>query len=738
MTSPDSAKDEKSGFNTSVIFKRSVTPVFQDVTVDFFSAIKDLSLGELVHCPSFSLEDSISALEMMDPKMDSGLEINRLMWDVNAELDPYKILGLLDKTFAAEMSWQSGYFLSQTVFTNIFIQELLERKEVININDFYFKNEKDKSIYKNLTDVVLWPFMIASIKTCGVLNESFSKGFLYEEEEISSNCFGLSLLEYIDVAQSLDLLKFSISWLNDHSHEFNEKDQNYIKAIELRLKIKKKFLCALDSPFNVDVINDLEHIINIINKSISIIDFNDEIDVFFSTSIQARLSTTMPPRPIMILPVNIAYNNFENICKDFRKILLLKTEKISSLTPLNILVNFFKYFRAKRHYSIPFIRITLYSLFYSDNMILDKIPIDQFIMDSISEIYFPAKELFNILSGLYETYDGSKYLVFDSLNNFIKAAGIIYLNIFRIMCHNLSRQRQNFCKLILDLESLQEEAENIDVQLQFYFSKESVETSDHFLFPHIFSSWCFYEKLQIMILICFLGFELELHSSHELSLIYWYLDYLLGAYLAHLEKIINSSNLRFFRNKFSVVCFSEKDDTTISTIQRIKFDQNWNEGLQLMCNAFYKFFLVLKYFSFIHSPNKRQIPKSFMYKQRFKSFMFLKTPKFLDYEVFVEESDISHIPISQLLKEILNKFLEAKTIFNIIKKTNSEISSTLLCHDVFQENIENIIQSCIENELVCKTILEKVENNDLCKDIYVNINYKYHLWFPVISIISKS
>ncbi|CCJ31245.1 unnamed protein product [Pneumocystis jirovecii] len=341
-----------------------------------------------------------------------------------------------------------------------------------------------------------------------------------QEEEISSNNFGLSLLEHIDTIHALKLLEFSISWLDNHNDKFQKKEQEYIKAILLRLKIRLAFLRTLDSSSEIDAIDNLEYIVNIISKDISVLDFGNEMDIFFSTSIQARLSTTMPPRPIMIFPIDVAFNNFEDICRDFRKILLLSTEKVSSLTPLNIL-NFFRYFRTKKPNSSPFIRIMLQSIFFSNNMILNKFPVDQFIIDSISEIYSPAKQLFAVLNQLYEIYNDLKHSIFGSVNNFIKTASIIYVNIFRIMCHNPSRQRRNFCKLVLDLESLQEEAENIDIQLQSYFFKESNIAFNDFSFPYIFSSWCFYEKLQTMILICFLGFELELHSSHELSLIYW-------------------------------------------------------------------------------------------------------------------------------------------------------------------------------------------------------------------------
>lgn len=66
-----------------------------------------------------------------------------------------------------------------------------------------------------------------------------------------------------------------------------------------------------------------------------------------------------------------------------------------------------------------------------------------------------------------------------------------------------------------------------------------------------------------------------------------YLDYLLRTYLAHLNKIVVSFDT-FFENKISSICFSEKINITASNNQQIKFDQDWNKGLQLMCNAFYK------------------------------------------------------------------------------------------------------------------------------------------------------
>ena len=43
------------------------------VTDDFLGACKDLELGELLHDNMFGLFEAMSAIEMMDPKMDAGM-----------------------------------------------------------------------------------------------------------------------------------------------------------------------------------------------------------------------------------------------------------------------------------------------------------------------------------------------------------------------------------------------------------------------------------------------------------------------------------------------------------------------------------------------------------------------------------------------------------------------------------------------------------------------------------------
>lgn len=46
---------------------------WKDITNDFFESVQELELGELLHYELFGLFEAMSAIEMMDKKMDIGM-----------------------------------------------------------------------------------------------------------------------------------------------------------------------------------------------------------------------------------------------------------------------------------------------------------------------------------------------------------------------------------------------------------------------------------------------------------------------------------------------------------------------------------------------------------------------------------------------------------------------------------------------------------------------------------------
>ena len=103
------------------------------VTDDFMEASKELELGELLHDNMFGLFEAMSAIEMMDPKMDAGMakgsikrkkpltfqeavEKKLLPWD---DISPEDFVTNFDHTLACLVTWLEGHSLAQTVFTNL-------------------------------------------------------------------------------------------------------------------------------------------------------------------------------------------------------------------------------------------------------------------------------------------------------------------------------------------------------------------------------------------------------------------------------------------------------------------------------------------------------------------------------------------------------------------------------------------------------------------------------------------
>ncbi|XP_065172389.1 N-alpha-acetyltransferase 35, NatC auxiliary subunit-like [Atheta coriaria] len=131
----------------------------------------------------------MSAIEMMDPKMDAGMLCNRgnkkansfdqsiedgslLLWGIsNSDL-----IGIIDTTLACMVSWLEGHSLAQTVFTNLYLHKpyLIE-------------------------DRTLKAFCIAIYKLLDIIKDYIQKAMVYEEEDFQGMQYGYYL--YPDVSE---------------------------------------------------------------------------------------------------------------------------------------------------------------------------------------------------------------------------------------------------------------------------------------------------------------------------------------------------------------------------------------------------------------------------------------------------------------------------------------------------------------------------------------------------------
>ncbi|PWN33578.1 uncharacterized protein FA14DRAFT_161357 [Meira miltonrushii] len=214
-------------------------------------ACKDLKPGQMVSVPELTLMDAMAAIQILDPRVDGGMEPipAQLMaqcdqvptqessmhsFDVYAQLTVSDIIWIMDRMLACEAAWLessslSGASLSQTIHTCLYVHHL-------------------SSIHPNTTKTptlvgfILRPFLIAILKTVGLVWDELAKGNILDGEDYMGDKAGVSLLEDLDPQNALGLLDNAMNWL-DHNQDSIEENERI--ALLDRLSFRKHFLSAI-------------------------------------------------------------------------------------------------------------------------------------------------------------------------------------------------------------------------------------------------------------------------------------------------------------------------------------------------------------------------------------------------------------------------------------------------------------------------------------------------------------
>ena len=134
----------------------------------------DFDVGQLVHLQSFTLFDAMSAIEIMDPRMDTGMLVEDVQkeFDITKKLSAKQTLGIMDGLVSREMAWISGHSLSQTVYTCIYFHHIQA------LNDMAMPtlvSDMDDIIYG-----VLKTYVLATIKCCHYIWTEMTLGNVFE------------------------------------------------------------------------------------------------------------------------------------------------------------------------------------------------------------------------------------------------------------------------------------------------------------------------------------------------------------------------------------------------------------------------------------------------------------------------------------------------------------------------------------------------------------------------------
>lgn len=139
----------------------------------------------------------------MDPKMDSGFllpdETLEDAYDTLAPLLPEEVIGILDQLLCHEMAWHTGYPLSQTLFTSVYIDKLLwPEPKTVEEAQFYRGRLEDGKRADALLEV-LRAYCLAVLKCCDFVIAKITGRDYYEEEDFCTHTYNRVLFVQVPI-----------------------------------------------------------------------------------------------------------------------------------------------------------------------------------------------------------------------------------------------------------------------------------------------------------------------------------------------------------------------------------------------------------------------------------------------------------------------------------------------------------------------------------------------------------
>ncbi|MGH0163216.1 UNVERIFIED_CONTAM: hypothetical protein FKN15_053873 [Acipenser sinensis] len=236
MVMKASVEEDDAGWGLGIPDKMKNNANWVDITQDFKGACRELKLGELLHDKLFGLFEAMSAIEMMDPKMDAGMignQVNRKVLNfeqavksgaikikdltlpdligimdagmignqVNRKVLNFEqavksgaikikdltlpdLIGIMDTCFCCLITWLEGHSLAQTVFTCLYVHnpDLIE-------------------------DPAMKAFALGILKICDIAREKVNKAAVFEEEDFQAMTYGFKMANNVTDLRVTGMLK---------------------------------------------------------------------------------------------------------------------------------------------------------------------------------------------------------------------------------------------------------------------------------------------------------------------------------------------------------------------------------------------------------------------------------------------------------------------------------------------------------------------------------------------------
>ncbi|KAI0317487.1 Mak10 subunit, NatC N-terminal acetyltransferase-domain-containing protein [Amylostereum chailletii] len=518
---------------------------FFDVTEIFESAAAEMDAEELILMDGFGLYDTMTALEIGEPRMDSGVvldEERRPPFEPLAPLLPEELCYILDRSFSCEMVWHTGYTLSQTVFTFLYVHHLEALKP-----EFIFLGPKypiDPSRPRQLVTLVLRAAATGLLKCCDLAWRELTRGRVHDTEDSQSEKSEVSLTEAVPVGTMLAMMDSAISWVAGETEESLPWRNAIMERLSLRLALLNIF--RLDLARDTVTIEGLldqarHHLHNIRTQPAPPIPPADSPAVLaFDPHITRRLSNTMPLNALPLPPQDTTWDNLTSLFDGLAELCQLSWEKNLSTWKI---VGTLRSTLTDSHRRLPYVRSLTQSVFYNGFQVFGELQpiwlVDRFFLETL----------------------GTEYTLFTTtvhdcwMGNAPPPVRDIEQRLIRLISKdvqsawfNLPRRRRHLSNSLLEWALVYDKIATLIDQLDITDEAQLLLLKN---IPTALRLW----RLSTLREMVLSGFTLQLYAPYERPFAYWYTHEVLSKHIALFDEIaptfppatLNGQNLAFDR-----------------------------------------------------------------------------------------------------------------------------------------------------------------------------------------------
>ncbi|XP_058458590.1 N-alpha-acetyltransferase 35, NatC auxiliary subunit isoform X2 [Malaya genurostris] len=675
------AGDEQK-FANSAVSSDMASRQWKQITSDFFGCVKELKLGELIHDNMFGLFDAMSAIEMMDPKMDAGMCCNKETTPLNFQtaveagkmkllnLDSRECIGIIDSVYACSVSWLEGHSMAQTVLTCLY----LHHPDQI----------EDKSMKA---------FACAVHKLVNLIRNFILRARVYEEEDFQPSTYGYDLCMEMTETKVCNMLKSAEEdWIRKVKEVNSDKEKEEINALVCRLKFTRLLLQCLvalyptkqnstwnttNTSANLNVSPNKTEMIDIVKTLNGALELTliMERTIEFGTQPEPESDTPNPMGFSMMVNQRLLPPTFprytkikdRSTCIQYLAELIQRLKhacKIVHCTNYHSALNFFMDF-SKKFGPCLLSRSILQTLYLpSHDMVFGTRKLTEVLKESAKAFIAPPVLLSdNPLS--------SNPAACNCVDSFFAYNEHTFSVLFEICGYNRARQRDKLGIMLSNFANLQDEAERVDAYLHS-LSMKNENPRQHLA---CFGTWVLYHCLRAMSFFLLSGLELELYSVHEYLYIFWYLyQFLFGwivsaltradTFLVEQDYATDSKTAKGSQKKPKVKKRKGKTDA-----KEIIF----NQAMQNMCGGYYKALGGFIGEGRIPEPLPMFDNEKVRFEHRFAPFATLSTPPPMAYSDFkLMKSYLLKSPAEELYASASKHFHEARVLLESYPNPDEE------------------------------------------------------------------